>query len=44
MLKGIWWRREIWISKILKFDFLENKKNLWSEMKNIFPSLTSALL
>ena len=24
---GIWWRHEIWISKILKFDFLDNKKS-----------------
>ena len=30
--------------KILKFDFLENEKSFSSEMKNIFPSLTSAFV
>ena len=34
---------EIWIPKILKFGFLENGKNFWSEIKNIFPSSTSSL-
>ena len=38
---GIWWRHEIWISGILKFDFLENKKSFWSEIKNIFFVLCS---
>ena len=33
---GIWWFHEIWKSKILKFDFLENEKNLWSKKKNFF--------
>ena len=33
---GIWWRHEIWKSKILKFDFLENEKSFWSEMKTVF--------
>ena len=28
--------------EILKLYFLKNKKSLWSEIKNIFPSLTSA--
>ena len=40
---GIRWRHETWISKILKFGFLENKKSFWSEIKNIFPSFTSTL-
>ena len=32
MLKGIWWRHKIWVSKILKFGFLENKKSLqWTK-------------
>ena len=26
------------------FDFLENEKSFWSEIKNIFPSLTSAVI
>ena len=43
MLLGIWWRDEIWIPKILKFDFIENEKSFWSEIKNTFPSLTSVL-
>ena len=33
---GIWWRHEIWKCKILKFDFLENEKSFWSEIRNIF--------
>ena len=33
---GIWWRHEIWVSKIL--NFLENEKSFWREIKNIFPS------
>ena len=41
---GISWRHEIWKSKILKFDFLKNEKSLWSEIKNLFLSLTSALI
>ena len=28
----------------LKFDFPENKKSFWSEIKNIFPSLTSSFV
>ena len=32
---GIWWRHEILISKILKFDFLKNEKSFWSETKNV---------
>ena len=32
---GIWWRHETWVSKILKFDFLENRKSFWSETKNL---------
>ena len=31
------------IMKFLKFDFPENKKRFWSEIKNIFPSFTSVL-
>ena len=31
------------ISKIVKYDFLENEKSFWKEMKDIFPSFTSAL-
>ena len=38
---GIWWRRQIFISKILKFYFLENEKNFWSEVQHIFPSFAS---
>ena len=33
---GIWWCYETWISKTLKFYFLENKKRLWSEIKKFF--------
>ena len=40
---SIWWRHEIRMSKLLNFDFLENKKDFWSEMKNCFPSFTKAL-
>ena len=29
---------------LLKFDFLENEKSFWSEVKNILPGLTSALV
>ena len=41
---GIWWRHEIWKCRILKFDYLENKKSFWSKIKNTFPSLTTALV
>ena len=37
-----WWRHEIWISKVLFFDFLENEKSFWIE-KNMFPSFAKAL-
>ena len=30
------------VIKSLKFDFLENEKNFWSEIKNIFPSFARA--
>ena len=40
---GIWWCYETWISKTLKFYFLENKKRLWSEIKFFFPTFTSAV-
>ena len=40
---GIWWRRSIWISENLKFDYLKNEKSFWSEIKNIFPCFTSVL-
>ena len=30
-------------SKVLNFDFLENERSFWSEIKNIFPIFTSAL-
>ena len=33
---SIWWRHEIWKSKILKFDFLKNEKSFWSEIKTFF--------
>ena len=33
---GIWWRHDIWISENLKLDYLENKKNFWSEKKKHF--------
>ena len=32
------------MSKILEFDFLENEKSFWSEIKNIFPNFLSAVL
>ena len=40
---GIWWFHEIWKSKILKFDFLENGKNFnkcchW-DLKNKVPKM-----
>ena len=38
---AIWWRHEIWRSKVLKFDFLENEKSFRSEIKNIFRCITS---
>ena len=41
---SIWWRHKVWITKNLKFDFLENEKNFWTEIKNIFLSFTSVLL
>ena len=41
---GIWWRYKVWITENLKFDFLENEKRFWIEIKNIFPSFTSVLL
>ena len=31
-----YWPHEIWISKYLNFDFLENRKSFWSEIKNKF--------
>ena len=37
------WIFEIWISKILNFDFLKNEGSFWSEIKYIFPSSTQAL-
>ena len=37
----IWWCHEIWTSKILKFNFLENQV---SKIKNVFPGFTSARL
>ena len=40
---GIWWLHEIWISEILKFNFLEKKKSFWSEIKQHFSKFTSAL-
>ena len=30
----IWWRHEIWISKILNFDFLKYEKSFSSEIKH----------
>ena len=42
LFKAYGWRHENWKSKILKFDFLENEKSFWSEIKNV-SSLTSAL-
>ena len=33
---GIWWHHKIWMSKVLNFDFLENGKRFWSQIKNIF--------
>ena len=41
---GIWWYHEIWKPKVLKFDFLENKKSFGNEIKNAFPSITGALV
>ena len=28
---GIWWRHDIWISKMLKVDYLKNEKSFWGE-------------
>ena len=36
---GIWWQHEIWIFEKLKFDYLKNENNFWSEMKNVFPCI-----
>ena len=33
---GIWWRHDIWISKMLEVDYLKNKKSFRSEIKSIF--------
>ena len=33
----IWWRHNISISKMLKFDYLKNEKSFRSEIKSIFP-------
>ena len=33
---GIWWPHEIWMSQILNFDFLDNNKSFWSEIKTFF--------
>ena len=34
---GIWWRHDIWISKMLKVNYLKNEKSFQSEIKSIFP-------
>ena len=39
----IWWRHDIWISKMLKPDYLKNAKSFRSEIKSIFPCFASAL-
>ena len=39
---GIWWRHDIWISKMLKVDYLKNEKSFRSEIKSIFPCFASA--
>ena len=39
---GIWWRHDIWISKMLKSDYLKNAKSFRREIKSIF--LVSPLL
>ena len=31
------------MSKMLNFDFLENEKSFWGEIKNILPSFTSSV-
>ena len=33
---GIWWCYEVWISEMLKSDYLKNEKSFQSEIKNIF--------
>ena len=35
---------ETWIFKILKFDFLENQKSFWSEIKNAFSKFNKCFL
>ena len=37
---GIWWRHEIWISRILKFDFLENEKSFCCSEIIFFPLIS----
>ena len=39
----IWWRHDIWISKMLKVDYLKNEKSFRSGIKSIFPCFASAL-
>ena len=39
----IWWHHDIWISKMLKIDYLKNKKSFRSEIKSIFSCFASAL-
>ena len=38
---GIWWCHKCWISKILKFDFLENGKSFWN--KKTFSQVSQVL-
>ena len=40
---GIGWRHDIWISEKLKFDYPKDETSFQSEIKNVFPSFTSAL-
>ena len=40
---GIWWRHDVWISKMLKIDYLNNEKSFQSEIKSIFPCFESAV-
>ena len=41
---GIWWRHDICIAEKIKFHYLKNEKSFRSEVKNIFPCFTGAVL
>ena len=39
---GIWWRHDIGISKMLKFDYHKSEKSFQSKIKGIFLCFKSA--